>query len=215
MSIQAPYLVTAPLEQAINTYLALDPNSINKLADIEGKVVELDLQGPPNTKLYFIAELGRLRVTAYCDEAPDAVIRATPLALARMALADNAEKSLFGHGVTLLGDTGLATRLQTLLKNADIDWEEHLSHLVGDMAAHQIGRGARDLFSWGRDVLKTAQMNTDEYLHEELRATPLKREVNHFMDDVDRLRADVERAALRVQRLLDRQASGTSHKAGK
>lgn len=201
----APYLVTAPLEQALNAYLALDPGSVDKLAGIEGKVVELDLQGPPNIKLYFIPELGKLRVTAYCDQAADAVIRATPLALTRMALSDSADESLFGHGVTLLGDTGLATRIQTLLVNADIDWEEHLSHIVGDIAAHQIGRGARGLLDWGKSVLQTAQMNSDEYLHEELRATPLRREVDEFMNDVDKLRADVERTAARIQRLLQQQ----------
>ena len=79
--MQAPYLVTAPLEQAINAYLALDPDSDARLAGLEGKVVELDLQGPPSVKLYFIAELGKLRVSGYCDEPADAVIRATPLAL--------------------------------------------------------------------------------------------------------------------------------------
>jgi ubiquinone biosynthesis protein UbiJ len=202
----APYLVTAPIEQAVNAYLALDAGSPDKLADIEGKVVELDLQGPPNLKLYFIPELGKLRVTGYCDQAADAVIRATPLALTRMALSDSADQSLFGNGVTLLGDTGLATRIQTLLANADIDWEEHLSHIVGDIAAHQIGRGARGLLDWGKQVLQTAQMNSDEYLHEELRATPLRREVDDFMNDVDKLRADVERAAARMNRLLQKQA---------
>jgi len=201
----APYFATAPIEQAINAYLSLDPNSINQLADIEGKVVELDLQGPPDVKLYFIPELGKLRVTGYCEQAPDAVIRATPLALTRMALAEDADQSLFGNGVTLIGDTSLATRIQTLLKDADIDWEEHLSRIVGDIAAHQIGRAGRGLFQWGKQVLKTAQMNSDEYLHEELRATPSKREVNDFMDGVDKVRADVERAAMRIQRLLNEQ----------
>lgn len=203
MSAQAPYLVTAPLEQAINAYLSLDPDSPTKLSELEGKVVELDLQGPPNVKLFFIADLGKLRVTGYCEQAADAIIRATPLALTRMALSENADQNLFGHGVTLLGDTGLATRIQNLLRDANIDWDEHLSRLLGDIAAHQIGRGARGVLQWGRDVLKTAQMNTDEYLHEELRATPLRREVNDFMDGVDKLRSDVERAAMRVQRLFD------------
>lgn len=199
--MNAPYLLTAPIEQAINAWLALDPYSGQHLQGLGSGVVELELQGP-NLKLYLFAEQERLRVSGYCDEAPSAVIRATPLALARLALGEDKEAALFGRGVTLLGDTGLATRMQQLLADADIDWEEHLSHVVGDITAHQLGRLGRGLLDWGRNTLTTARINGDEYLHEELRATPLRREVDDFMAGVDQFRAGVERAAQRVQRLL-------------
>jgi ubiquinone biosynthesis protein UbiJ len=201
--MKAPYLLTAPLEQALNGWLTLDPYSAQRLQAIQGSVVELDLQGP-NIKLYLFVENDRLRVTGYCDETPAAIIRATPLALGRLALSRDKEDALFGHGVTLLGDTGLATRMQQLLVDADIDWEEHLSHVVGDIAAHQLGRAARAVTAWGRDTVHTATMNSDEYLHEELRATPPRREVEAFLNGVDQFRAGVERAALRVHRLLNK-----------
>jgi ubiquinone biosynthesis protein UbiJ len=201
--MKAPYLLTAPLEQALNGWLALDPYSAQRLQSLRDGVVELDLQGT-NISLYLFVENNRLRVTGYCDEKPDAIIRATPLALARLALINDKESALFGHGVTLLGDTGLATRMQKLLADADIDWEEHLSRIIGDIAAHQLGRMARTATEWGRDTLGTASMNSDEYLHEELRATPPRREVETFLSNVDEFRAGVERATQRVQRLLNK-----------
>lgn len=201
--MKAPYLLTAPLEQALNGWLALDPRSAQRLQAMQEGVVELDLQGT-NIQLYLFVENNKLRVTGYCDEKPSAIIRATPLALSRLALGRDKEQVLFGHGVSLLGDTGLATRMQQLLIDADIDWEEHLSHIVGDIAAHQLGRAARAVTAWGRDTMNTATMNTDEYLHEELRATPPRREVQALLNEIDEFRAGVERAAQRVQRLLNK-----------
>ena len=205
--MKTPYLLTAPLEQALNAWLALDPYSAQRLQAVHGGVVELDLQGT-NIKLYLFVENNKLRVTGHCDEKPDAIIRATPLALSRLALSRDRENALFGHGVSLLGDTGLATRMQQLLVDADIDWEEHLSHVVGDIAAHQLGRAARTVTAWGRDTLNTASMNSDEYLHEELRATPPRRAVETFLSEVDAFRAGVERAELRVQRLINKYNNG-------
>lgn len=201
--MRAPYALTAPLQQALNAWLALDPNSTARMQSLQGGVVEIDLRGP-DLQLYLFVEGDYLRVTGYCDESAQAIIRATPLALTRLALGRDREAALFGNGVTLLGDTGLATRMQQLLADADIDWEEHLSHIVGDIAAHQAGRAGRGLLDWGRKTLDTLWMNSDEYLHEELRATPLRREVDEFMAGVDQLRAGVDRAAQRVQRLLNK-----------
>ena len=84
------------------------------------------------------------------------------------------------------------------------DWEEQLSHLVGDAAAHQVGNLVRDTLQWGAKSVDTLGRDLTEYLQEESRQLPQRDEVNKFLAAVDVLRNDVERLDARVKRLQAR-----------
>ena len=88
--------------------------------------------------------------------------------------------------------------------DVDIDWEEHLSRLVGDVVAHEVGGAARAARAFGRRAGRTAEQNLREYLQEEARLLPTRYELKELLDAVDVLRDDVERLAARVERLRRR-----------
>jgi ubiquinone biosynthesis protein UbiJ len=94
-----------------------------------------------------------------------------------------------------------AERFAALLKHARPDLEEELSHWIGDVAAHELGRAAANAGAWFRRAAAALRMNTAEYLQEESRALPAALEAQAFYRDVERLRDDVERAAARLVRL--------------
>ena len=91
--------------------------------------------------------------------------------------------------------------MRHILDELDIDWEEQLSRLTGDVVAHQLGNLARR----GRHVLRhglnTLEQDIGEYLQEELRVLPTRIETENFSSDVTRISMDVERLAARVKRL--------------
>ena len=88
-----------------------------------------------------------------------------------------------------------------ILDGIDIDWEEHLSRVTGDVLAHQVGNVARGMLEWGRNTLDTVSRDVAEYLHEESRDLPTRGEVDEFLARIDTLRLDVDRLEARVQRL--------------
>lgn len=194
-----PELTRAALEGAINRYLALDPQVASRLGTLHGKVIAVELSGLEST-LYLLPSDQRLLLLGHYEGEPDCTIRGTPLALAR--LARRREPAAFRSGeVEISGDSDLAHRVGKIFAAIEIDWEEQLSHLSGDLLAHRIGTLWRDLSTWNRRTRSNLQFDLQEYLHYEARLLPTRPEVEDFLEAVDRLRDDSERLAARLRRV--------------
>lgn len=201
-----PTALCAALESAINRVLALDPEALARLRAMQGKVIAIELRGV-NIALYLLPEAGRINVFSQFDGTPDTVLRGTPLSMARMGLTPRAGDVLFAGDVEITGDVELGQQFRALLDTLDIDWEEHLSHVTGDVIAHQVGKTVRGALHWGRQSLATAGQNLKEYLQEERRTLPTPGEVEDYLAQIDTLRNDVDRLAARIARLEQRRAA--------
>jgi ubiquinone biosynthesis protein UbiJ len=190
----------ASLEQLLNQAISLDPEAASRLAPMQGRVIQLDLLGSGLT-LYLIPEPQGFQILSHFEGDADCCLRGSLLDLANMRNPTDSADQLFGGSVTIEGDTALAQRFGEFFSRLDIDWEEQLSRLTGDVAAHQIGNLARGFFNWGKQLNQTASLNLKEYLEEEVRLVPGRYEMEPFLEDVDRLRDDVERLEARIQRL--------------
>ncbi len=134
--------------------------------------------------------------------APDVGLSGTPAALLRMLGRMRRGDASFGDEVRLSGDVAVLETLRDAYRRLDVDLEELLSRFVGDIAAHEIGRAARAVLSWGENLRQTLLADTGEYLVEELRVSPPRHELEDFAAEVDRIRDDVERIEKRIARLL-------------
>jgi ubiquinone biosynthesis accessory factor UbiJ len=187
------------LEAAVNRYLSLDDGALDHLAKLHGKVVEFRIDGP-DISLYFIPSPAGLQVFAQIEGEPDCTIQGTLFALAKLGSSEKNDQ-LFGGDVRISGDAALAHQFGRILSAIDIDWEEQLSRIVGDIPAHQFGHSLRGLFSWGASAQESIEQDIAEYLQEEIRSLPHPEECREFDDGVDRTRDDVERLEARVKRM--------------
>ena len=113
------------------------------------------------------------------------------------------DKALLEGAVTIVGDTETAQQFQEILSGSDWDWEEQLSHVTGDVLAHQTGKLVRQAKQFARDSRESLQHDISEYLQEEARLLPPRTEMQYFLEGVDELRAATDRLAARVHRLLN------------
>ncbi len=192
--------LTMVMESAINRVLQLDPDTVMRLQDLQGKVVAVELRGL-NTTLFLIPAADGLNVFADFDGEPDTVLSGTPVGLARMGLVKNTGDVFFEGDVKISGDVELGEQFQAILDGLDIDWEEHLSHFTGDVVAHKLGTLVRDAWSWGRQAADTLGRDAAEYLREERGDLPNAIEMENFLTQVDTLRGDVDRMEARIRRL--------------
>lgn len=188
------------IETAINQCLRLEPETGDAIARLSGKVIAIELTGV-NQIFYLLPGEKGVTLQSTLDGEPDTTIRGTPLAMVRLGLASDRKDALFSGDVEILGDTDTGEQLQKILDTLDIDWEEHLSHLVGDIIAHQAGNVARGLREWSRQTINNLCEDTTDYLREEKRLLPHRFEIEEFMSSVDTLRDDTERLEKRVARL--------------
>jgi ubiquinone biosynthesis protein UbiJ len=129
-----------------------------------------------------------------------ATVRGSPFDLLRLVRAEGVS-GVKRTRATLSGDLEVAERYAKLLKVARPDLEEEVAKWIGDVPAHALGTGVREVGAWLERAAGALRMNTAEYLQEESRAMPAPLEAQAHFRDVERLRDDVERAAARLARL--------------
>lgn len=195
-----PTAIAAILETAINQVLLLDPETIERLKGLQGKVIAIELKGL-NACFYLIPQQEGLNVFGHFEGEPDTILRGTPVAMAKMGLAEEAGDVLFEGDVEISGDVELGQQFRDILDGLDIDWEEHLSHVTGDIVAHKVGNLVRGAMRWGKQTTDTLGQDAAEYLQEESRDLPNRGEVENYLKGVDTLRSDVDRMEVRVSRI--------------
>lgn len=197
------------VERTLNRVLMLDPDTPVRLAPLIGRRLEVSLTEPAATLAVTFEPAGlRLRavpVPEPLDEGndptrPDARLRA-PLA-GLLALA--ASRGRRSRDVVFEGDVGVIQEVRHLFLDLEVDWEEPLATMLGDVFAHQAGNVARGGAAWSRRAGATFLTNLGEYLTEERRLLPTSSELGDFLADVDRLRADGDRLEARLRRLEGR-----------
>ncbi len=186
------------LEILINQALALDEVAQQSMAKLAGKTLLIQIEGTPLAWFFAPQADGFLQMPAQI-EYPDATISGMPFSLLRLL----SEPTLLTTGIASLhGEMQVAQSFMTIFAQLQIDWEEQLSLLVGDVAAHHIGNVARNAQQYTQQTAQTWQQNIVEYLQEENRFLLTQPELTLFCNEVDGLRSDVARLEKRLERLL-------------
>jgi ubiquinone biosynthesis protein UbiJ len=194
----------AAMEAGLNQLFAMDPETFKRLQRFSGKIIAFHFTDI-NQTVYFFPDHQGIQMVSHYDGQADTTISGSLLSFARMAMASENDKtaSVFRGDIKISGDITLGQHFQSLFKQLDIDWEEHLSRITGDVIAHSLGNLARGAFAWGRQTLDLLGQDASEYVQYETRDIASGPEVEGFNDQVDQLRNDVDRAEARVNRLLN------------
>ncbi len=188
------------LQTALNRYLDLDPESKKRLHKLQNKIVTIELLGPG---LIFQLSFDEDRVQLNWDNfaKPDTYIKGSPLTLLHLSLTKGDRKQFFSDDVSIEGNLDLGQDVIDLFDHLDIDWEEYLSHCIGDVSAHQVGRFVHGLKKFNQRVYETLSQNVNEYIHEEVMLFPPREALQDFFTEVDELRMDVDRMEAKVMQL--------------
>ncbi len=199
------------LEAAINRYLALDPEMLDKLAQFNGKVIKLEITGI-NKTLYMLPNDRGIQILNEYDGSVDTVLRGTPVSLFKMGLVANAANLLLKGEIEITGDTRLGHQFKNVFSQMDIDWSEPLANLLGDGLAYQIQQSGSKLAYWGKESIKSVSTSFSEYLQEESRDVVTGTELNIFNEAVDQCRNDVDRLQARINALVNSQPKNNNQK---
>jgi ubiquinone biosynthesis protein UbiJ len=133
----------------------------------------------------------------------DVTVEIPSTALARWFL----DRTAASRSAAVSGDVALAEAISFVAANIEWDFEEDLSRLTGDIAAHRVGEAVRGFRQWRGQVRQSAEANIAEYLTEEKGVLPTRLQAEAFLQAVDELRDAAERLAKRIERLEQRQRS--------
>ncbi|NOZ10802.1 MAG: Sterol-binding domain protein [Gammaproteobacteria bacterium] len=196
-------IITSIAEELSNRLLRLDPDTLDRFADLDGKVVCIHLKDS-SLKMFIRPFGGGFRITEKWDGEVDVTLTGSVFAFAKLATREGDTDLFFKREILIEGDTDLGQRFRRILERLDIDWEEVASRCVGDVAAHQMGKLTRDMRHWASDTTDTLGKDFAEYFQEEQRELAKKEPVEAFMRAVDVLRADADRLQKRIERLQEK-----------
>ncbi|MFP3977212.1 SCP2 domain-containing protein [Marinobacter sp. KMM 10035] len=199
--------LTAIIERALNQALELDPAGQQALLGALEGPVQFRITHPISLTCSLHRMGNQVQVRSQPVEDPALEISGKPLAFAALATGD--DRVFTDNRLSVNGDTALAHQFQRALDKLNPDWEAAMARHIGDVPAHFIGKRIRSSVSWSRQAFTSLNANIEEYVHEESRALPGRRELEATFEDVDALNLRTERLAARICQIESR---GTTDK---
>jgi len=196
-------MLLKPLESVLNRNISASSAARAACARLNGKSLAVRIGLAPEHTLLtlnFACENEHMSIASKDDSTASATLTGTPLAYLSM-VGTQPEAVMRSGSVRIEGDAEAAQAFRDLLKAARPDFEEELSRVIGDVAAHQVGKMARGALDFGKKVADTFAQNVAEFLQEESRDVVTRIEVDEFVSAVDKLRDDVERAEAKIKQL--------------
>lgn len=196
--------LAAAIEITMNRVLPLDPGYQEKLQGLSGRIIEVSLTDW-QLQLFLLPNDYQFTVLTDFEGKPHVKLSGSSWDFFHMGLNQHSTTSstVIESNIHFEGDVATGQKFAQLFAAMNIDWEEALADITGDIFAHRIAAFARETTSWLKDIIDSSQDNFGEYLHEELRLTPAKIEAENFYEDISDLVADSNRLRERFLSLVE------------
>lgn len=192
-----PSPINVAIEQGIEALLRLDPETRDRLQQLEGRVIAVNVLQPDIEIILSIVDK-RVNLIGNVDTSADTTLTGSLSAFKSLSSGNNA---LYKGEVRIEGDIHIGQQLKEIVAKLDPDWEEFLSPVLGDTVVHQLAVASQSLSSWFTRTRAAFEQNTSDYLQEEAELLAPNSEVSDFCVEVDAIRASADRLDARVRRL--------------
>jgi ubiquinone biosynthesis protein UbiJ len=187
-------------ELASNKSLEHDPQTLERLARLQGKTMTLKIKSIGQSVSITPYPEG-LEFSHDAPQKVDVTLSATLGAMIKISRygMDNAE--LEPGELEIAGDPIVGQRFAQVISDLNIDWEALLAEHFGESPAKAItfAAGQAKVFADESKIRLKEFLNT--LIKNDMALVADKTEVEVYLDEVDTLRADVDRLSARLERL--------------
>jgi len=195
-------LVTAVIETSLNTLVNDDPALVRRLSRLKGQIIQVNLKELNKTLTFVFSQ--QIDVLSEYEGQPDCYLSLNLSVLPELREQSNITKLIKQDKLILEGDIQLAQKFSQLMTDCKPDLEEWLSRVTGDVVAHTLVQGVKNV---GGLVAKQATRHQNHFaqvLTEEWKIAPAPLEVAHFCDQVDDLKSSAARLEAKLNALLEK-----------
>ncbi|MEZ9158344.1 SCP2 domain-containing protein [Vibrio lentus] len=195
-------LVTAVIETSLNTFVNDDPALVRRLSRLKGQIIQVNLKELNKTLTFVFSQ--QIDVLSDYEGQPDCYLSLNLSVLPELREQSNITKLIKQDKLILEGDIQLAQKFAQLMTDCKPDLEEWLSRVTGDVVAHTLVQGVKNV---GGLVAKQAikhQNHLAQVLTEEWKIAPAPLEVAHFCDQVDDVKSSAARLEAKLNALLEK-----------
>ena len=181
------------VEIGSNHMLVMDDHALDHCAELQGRIIAIELIDL-NTTLFCHPSSSGLRLSLQTPSREvDATIKGRLMGLVSLSLNQDKLSTSIQERVEIIGNAKVAQKFQKLFSEIEIDWQEQLSKITGDIVAFRIGQGVSKTHKWLTQSLQSFALSGREYLQEETQGLPTKVEFDRFKQSVTDTRDEVDR----------------------
>ncbi|MGI9250844.1 MAG: ubiquinone biosynthesis accessory factor UbiJ [Pseudohongiellaceae bacterium] len=199
-------ILLTTLENLINATLASDDHLAAQATTFKGKSLAIIVH-QPSLKLRLSFHTGGINLTPLNDDATaetDAQLEGKLKDLLPLLLPNNQAQPLANPTLTLGGDILFIQELQHTAQSLDIDWEDCLTPLLGDVFTNSLTTLITSGQKLKTDAQHSIKRNLKHYLTEETATLVARPELTPLVQDIEALTLRIDRLAARTQLLADR-----------
>ncbi|MGI9832914.1 SCP2 domain-containing protein [Vibrio vulnificus] len=195
-------LITAVIETSLNVLVKDNPDLEKRLLRLKGQVIQVHLQELNKTLTFIFSQ--QIDVLANYEGQPDCYLSLKLAVLPELREQANITKLIKQDKLILEGDIQLAQKFAQLITDAIPDVEEWVSRVTGDVVAHSLAQGVKNVGGFVGRQAKKQQHHLAQVITEEWRLAPGPLEVAYFCDQVDEVKSELARLEARLQKLLEK-----------
>ena len=196
-------LLCGLLETGLNKLQQLDTSAQQRRKILDGTIIGVMLK-ELNKPLYFVISKQQIDILSHYDGQADCFIRLNISALQELQNSHQLTHLIKTEQLEVEGDIQLVQQFSQLLTEMDIDWEEHLSTIIGDVVAHKMCYHSKCAKQTLFSQFKKIEKQSARFLTEEIKLAPSALEVAYFCEQVSELDTHSERLQARINHLLNR-----------
>lgn len=194
---------TAIIETSLNMMIHDDPELSRRLSRLKGNTIQVLVRELDMT-LTFVLSQQQIDVLSHYENQPDCYLSFKLSDLPELREQANITKLIKQDKLVLEGDAQLAQKFAQLIADCKPDIEEWLSRITGDVVAHSVVQGARDVGSFIQNRAAKHQDHFSQVLTEEWKVFPGALEVAYFCDQVDEVNSLSANIESRLNKLSER-----------
>ncbi|MDK9737838.1 SCP2 domain-containing protein [Vibrio sp. D404a] len=195
-------LVTAVIETSLNTLVNDDPDLVRRLSRLKGQIIQVNLKELNKTLTFVFSQ--QIDVLADYEGQPDCYLSLNLSVLPELREQSNITKLIKQDKLILEGDIQLAQKFAQLMTDCKPDIEEWLSRVTGDVVAHTLVQGVKNVGGFVASQANKHQNHFAQVLTEEWKIAPAPLEIAHFCDQVDDVKSATARLEAKLNTLLEK-----------
>ncbi|MEZ9548939.1 MULTISPECIES: ubiquinone biosynthesis accessory factor UbiJ [Vibrio] len=195
-------LVTAVIETSLNTFVNDDPALVRRFSRLKGQIIQVNLKELNKTLTFVFSQ--QIDVLSEYEGQPDCYLSLNLSVLPELREQSNITKLIKQDKLILEGDIQLAQKFAQLMTDCKPDLEEWLSRVTGDVVAHTLVQGVKNVGGFVAKQASKHQSHVAQVLTEEWKIAPAPLEVAHFCDQVDDVKSSAARLEAKLNALLEK-----------
>ena len=148
-------LALLPVEKILNAIVRRDPHIAKKLVAFDSKCIEV-VSLRPDFSVSIRFEDDTIKLSAIDTQTlgiqADATISGPAESLLSLLAKKSDQRAMADATIDISGDASLVQDLQMTLESLDIDWQDTLAPILGDLLSNELGQIQSNAQDWGKSA---------------------------------------------------------------